>query len=506
MYIIRVHVQQYGSSCAFYSPLTCISTHLSFTSIFLQVSLEHIKSPPTLPAKDTLTVATDALALPCFKSDVLRELTTNTCAKAETSFDVCSPTVNSMASMFATHATATAFGFDSPDPSTTRPTASTSGSPLRLTGIDVRHLSDVYTQLHVAAAQSELALDDAASALVRIESILLTQQSSSSAVTVESENNADGDSSNTSGAEPAVINIAPSGILELGMVLSDAFWVIGDASKADAVRQVLSDYIQESNSASNKSDEADMAATGMQGAGHCENASVEELVAALLQIMHPLPTDEEKEEDIELDAIEEEEEKIDDEQEELVAHPTIAITKHVHFDTDREELPRSPVADELNDLSDRKIASSILKGGGYPTKNDTEVVDEELVAENFSSAIVEIQPSSRPDVIQHIYHNYRSAYECGKEHIPLGGSLLSLAEFTASTSIRIASLGQLDLQAVDEGLIGPHIVKGLDDIVINPVLETVGGVANGVGGAVGAVVSVLPFVGGGGGEQSINEE
>lgn len=320
-------------------------------------------------------------------------------------------------------------------------------------------------------------------------------------MTVDSENNADGD---TPGAEPAVINIAPSGILELGMVLSDAFWVIGDASKADAVRQVLSDYMQESNSASNKSDKADMAATGMQGAGHCENASVEELVAALLQIMHPPPTDEEEEEDIELDAIEEEE-VTDDEQEELVAHPTIAITKHVHFDTDREELPRSPVADELNDLSDRKIASSILKGGGYPTKNDTEVVREELVAENLSSVIVEIQPSSRPDVIQHIYHNYRSAYECGKEHIPLGGPLLSLAEFTASTSIRIASLGQLDLQAVDEGLIGPHIVKGLDDIVVNPVLETVGGVANGVGGAVGAVVSVLPFVGCGGGEQSINE-
>ena len=407
--------------------------------------------------------------------------------------------------MFATHATA--FGFDSPDPST-RPTASTSGSPLRLTGIDARHLSDVYTQLHVAAAQSELALDDAASALVRIESILLTQQSSSSAVTVDSENNADGD---TPGAEPAVINIAPSGILELGMVLSDAFWVIGDASKADAVRQVLSDYMRKSNAASNKSDEADMAATGMQGAGHCENASVEELVAALLQIMHPPPTDEEEEEDIELDAIEEEE-VTDDEQEELVAHPTIAITKHVHFDTDREELPRSPVADELNDLSDRKIASSILKGGGYPTKNDTEIVGEELVAENLSSAIVEIQSSSRPDVIQHIYHNYRSAYECGKEHIPFGGSLLSLAEFTASTSIRIASLGQMDLHAVDEGLIGPHIVKGLDDIVINPVLETVGGVAKGVGGvakgvggAVGAVVSVLPFVGGGGGEQSINE-
>ncbi len=482
-----------------------ISMHLSSTSAIHQVSLEHIKSPPTLPAKDTLTVATDALALPCFKSDVLRELTANTCAKAETSSDVCSPTVNSMASMFATHATATAFGFDSPDPST-RPTASTSGSPLRLTGIDARHLSDVYTQLHVAAAQSELALDDAASALVRIESILLTQQSSSPAVTVETENNADGDSRNTSGAEPAVINIAPSGILELGMVLSDAFWVIGDASKADAVRQVLSDYMQESNSASNNSDEADMAATGMQGTGHCENSSVEELVAALLQIMHPPPNDEEEEEDIELEAIEEEEEVTDDEQEELVAHPTIAITKHVHFDTDGEELPRSPVADELNDLSDRKIASSILKGGGYPTKDDTEVVGEELVAENLSSAIVEIQPSFRPDVIQHIYHNYRSAYECGKEHIPLGGSLLSLAEFTASTSIRIASLGQLDLQAVDEGVIGPHIVKGLDDIVVNPVLETVGGVANGIGGAVGAVVSVLPFVGGGGGEQSINEE
>ena len=409
--------------------------------------------------------------------------------------------------MFATHATATAFGFDSPDPST-RSTTSTSGSPIRLTGIDARHLSDVYTQLHVAAAQSELALDDATSALVRIESILLTQKSSSSAGTVESENNADGDSSNTSGAEPAVINIAPSGILEMGMVLSDAFWVIGDASKADAVRQLLSDYMQESNSASNKSDEADMAATGMQGTGHCENASIEELVAALLQIMHPPPIDKEEEEDIELEAIEEEEEEevAGDEQEELVAHPTIAITKHVHFDTDREGLPRSPVADELHDLSDRKIASSILKGGGYPNKNDTEVVGEELVAENLSSAIVEIQPSSRPDVIQHIYHNYRSAYECGKEHIPLGGSLLSLAEFTASTSIRIASLGQLDLHAVDEGLIGPHIVKGLDDIVVNPVLETVGGVANGVGGAVGAVVSVLPFVGGGGGEQPMNEE
>jgi hypothetical protein len=82
--------------------------HLSSTSAIHQVSLEHIKSPPTLPAKDTLTVAADALALPCFKSDVLRELTANTCAKAETSSDVCSPTVNSMASMFATHATVTA--------------------------------------------------------------------------------------------------------------------------------------------------------------------------------------------------------------------------------------------------------------------------------------------------------------------------------------------------------------------------------------------------------------
>ena len=55
------------------------------------------------------------------------------------------------------------------------------------------------------------------------------------------------------------------------------------------------------------------------------------------------------------------------------------------------EMQKSTVADELNDLSDRKIASSILKGGGYPTKNDTEIVGEELVAENLSSAIVEIQ-------------------------------------------------------------------------------------------------------------------
>ena len=83
--------------------------------------------------------------------------------------------------------------------------------------------------------------------------------------------------------------------------------------------------------------------------------------------------------------------------------------------------------------------------------------------------------------------------------------LLGLAEGTASTSIKIASLGNLDLQAIDENFIGPHVVKGLDDVIANPIIETVGGVVDGIGGAFGAVISVLPFVGGGGSEEEKEE-
>ena len=82
-----------------------------------------------------------------------------------------------------------------------------------------------------------------------------------------------------------------------------------------------------------------------------------------------------------------------------------------------------------------------------------------------ASDIVEDQSSSGPAVVQSLYDRYRAAYELGKQHLPVGGPLLSLTEWAASTSICIASFGQLDLQAVDEGLIGPHVIRGLDDIL-----------------------------------------
>jgi hypothetical protein len=91
--------------------------------------------------------------------------------------------------------------------------------------------------------------------------------------------------------------------------------------------------------------------------------------------------------------------------------------------------------------------------------------DDMLGGETVASGIAEIQSPSRPDVVQSLYDNYRSAYEWGKDHIPIGGPLLSLAEWTASAGIGIASFGQLDLQDVDEGIIGRHVVKGLDDIL-----------------------------------------
>ena len=362
-----------------------------------------------------------------------------------------------MASMFATHAAAmtsspfagTQGGFNSSPPSS-------AGSPLRLTGIDTRHLSDVYAQLEIVAAQSELALNDADAALTRMESILR-------GVSIEPHD------------ASSPIQIGTSGILELGLVLSDAYWVVGDASKADAVRQILTDHATQPTS----SDEADMAATGST------TTSVENLAASLLKAMEP-----DDENEIELEPIVEAEEDVMSDDDNKATIPTITTTKHVHFDTSSadEVSPRSPVADELNDISGRKIASSILKGGGYPEaseveKKDLTIADDEL---------------SRPDVVQHLYHNYRSSFEFGKNNIPVGGVLLGLAESTASFSIKIASLGHLDLQAIDENFIGPHIVKGLDDVIANPAIETVGGIVDGIGGAVGAVISVLPFVGGGG--------
>lgn len=372
-------------------------------------------------------------------------------------------------------------GFASPAVASTS-TSPGAGSPLRLTGIDTRHLSDVYSQLQIAAAQSELALDRADSALARIESIFRDVVVASDAAD-----------------ESAVIQLpSTSGILELGLVLSDAYWVVGDASKADAVRQILNEHVKQPTS----SDEADMAATGSFEDTCGMTATVQDIAVGLLNVMEP------EESEKELGPITEvEEDEAEDADEAIVLLPT--STKHVHFDTSAssagidEASPRSPVADELNDISGRKIATSILKGGGYPTSTTKQA--EEVQAKDPTNEVVEDKPS-RPDVAQHLYHTYRSTFEFGKEHIPVGGQLLGLAESTASTSIKIASLGHLDLQAIDEKLIGPHIVKGLDDIIVNPVFETVGGVVNGIGGAVGAVISVLPFVGGGGRDEEEKEE
>ena len=315
------------------------------------------------------------------------------------------------------------------------------------------------------AAQSELALNDADAALTRMESILR-------GVVIESS------SSDDSHDASSPIEVGTSGILELGLVLSDTYWVVGDATKADAVRQILADHATQPTS----SDEADMAATGST------TTSVENLAASLLKAM-----DRDDESENELEPIVEAEEDVTTDDDNDATIPTITTTKHVHFDTSSadEVSPRSPVADELNDISGRKIASSILKGGGYPEAGATEEVEKKDLT------IADDEPT-RPDVVQHLYHNYRSSFEFGKDHIPVGGLLLGLAESTASTSIKIASLGHLDLQAIDENFIGPHIVKGLDDIIVNPVIETVDGVVYGIGGAVGAVISVLPFVGGGG--------
>jgi len=430
---------------------------------FLQVSLEHIRSlqssDANANAQDILEVATEALALPCFDPEILGDIAAiaNTKPTTATTTGVCSPTVNSMATMFATHATSFANESSAACAGAAANSTSTDGSadspPLRLTGIDRAHLSDVYSQLQLMAAQSELASNDADAAMERIGAILRTVGT-------------DG----TVGAEQPVPS--SSGILELGMVLSDAFWVAGDASKAEAVRQTLTDHTSIT---------------------HIDTVVVQELASDLLSAMQT-NGDDGADADAELEAIDEEEEvngAVDESKGEIATPtsttPTISVTKHVHFETgDADALSRSPVAAELNDIRDRKIATSILKGGGSPSSPTSE----------HTSSIQSEGTPSRPDVVQHLYHNYRSSFEFGKEHIPVGGLLLSLAEGTASTSIKIASLGQLDLQAIDEGFLGPHIIRGIDDVIANPVIETACGIVDGIGGAVGAAVSILPFVGG----------
>ena len=136
----------------------------------------------------------------------------------------------------------------------------------------------MYAQLQIVAAQSELALNDADSALTRMESILR------GVVGMGAPDDEDEDTL-------VVTEMNTSGILELGLILSDAYWVVGDANKADAVRQILTDYAKQPTS----SDEADMAATGSFKDNGSMPASVHDIAATLLNVMEAVEGDVEDE-------------------------------------------------------------------------------------------------------------------------------------------------------------------------------------------------------------------
>mmetsp|Transcript_9181 Transcript_9181/g.19545 ORF Transcript_9181/g.19545 Transcript_9181/m.19545 type:complete len:845 (+) Transcript_9181:115-2649(+) len=412
-----------------------LSSVYSFSLYEAEVSLEHIQSSLQDDPEEILTVAGDALNLPCFKDEVIADMQGigTTCSEA-------------------TPTNGTTF-------------TAIDGSPIRLNGIDTKHLSHLYSQLQMAATQSELALDQPNAALSRVVTALSDRSS-----------------------------LCWSCAVELGMIISDAYWCLGRADVAEQVKEALAQFV---------ADEAEAAITTSPATTARSHA--EELIADLTGIVAAAKSSDDQDgaptEKVctprnvhKNDGKENEEEKNE--------------KKRVTFNSTDDIRPESPVERELGELHGRQIVSSILKNDGYPEALDE---DEDGVEDlSFIQALDNVNSTktgggTRPDILQHVYNSYRSAYGTAKT-IPIAGFFLELAENVTSTGIKIGTLGNLSLRDVDEKIVGPHIVKGVDDMVVNPIVETVGGVvdcamhvggeiAKPVVGTVGAVMSAVPLLG-----------
>mmetsp|Transcript_8375 Transcript_8375/g.18854 ORF Transcript_8375/g.18854 Transcript_8375/m.18854 type:complete len:849 (-) Transcript_8375:188-2734(-) len=413
-----------------------LSSVYSFSLYEAEVSLEHIQSSLQDDPEEILTVAGDALNLPCFKDEVIADMQGigTTCSEATPTNGTTSTAID--------------------------------GSPIRLNGIDTKHLSHLYSQLQMAATQSELALDQPNAALSRVVAALSDRSS-----------------------------MCWSYAVELGMIISDAYWCLGRADVAEQVKELLAQFV---------ADEAEAAITTSPATTARSHA--EELIADLTGIVAAAKSSDDQDgaptEKVctprnvhKNDGKENEEEKNE--------------KKRVTFNSTDDIRPESPVERELGELHGRQIVSSILKNDGYPEALDE---DEDGVEDlSFIQALDNVNSTKtgggtrRPDILQHVYNSYRSAYGTAKT-IPIAGFFLELAENVTSTGIKIGTLGNLSLRDVDEKIVGPHIVKGVDDMVVNPIVETVGGVvdcamhvggeiAKPVVGTVGAVMSAVPLLG-----------